>query len=194
MKKTAILLIALCTISTAEAQWLDALKKVATEVIDSATDGKLTQIAIVGEWSYKAPAVKLSSDNVVSNIGGSAISATINSKMEDIFEKVGIKEGFCSITFADDDKFTIPIVGKQISGSYTYNNSDHSIVLSIGNSGKINIKGYAYISGSNLQLLFPANKFADLLIAIGSTVNSLNTITELLKQYDDIYLGFEFAK
>lgn len=194
MRKTVLIILALCTLSTAEAQWLDALKKVATEAIDKVTDGKLTQMAIVGKWSYKAPAVKLSSENIVSDIGGSAISATISSKMESAFEMVGIKEGFCSITFTDDEKFSMPVVGKEISGTYTYNNSDHSITLSVGDSGKINLKGYAYISGSNLQLLLPINKFTDLLVSIGSNISSLSTITEVVKQYEDIYLGFEFAK
>ena len=35
-------------IATTSAQWLDALKKVATEVIDQATDGRLTELTIVG--------------------------------------------------------------------------------------------------------------------------------------------------
>ena len=43
MKRLFITLIALFTLTTVQAQWLDALKKVATEAIDKATDGKLTQ-------------------------------------------------------------------------------------------------------------------------------------------------------
>ena len=54
MKRLFITLIALFTLTTAQAQWLDALKKVATEAIDQATDGKLTQLAVIGSWSYSA--------------------------------------------------------------------------------------------------------------------------------------------
>ncbi len=194
MKRCFITLLALLTLSTANAQWLDALKKVATEAIDQATDGKLTQMAIVGSWSYTSPAVKLSGDNALANIGGSAISATFGDKLDSVFTKVGIKEGFCSITFTNDGSFTMPIKGRSVTGKYTYNHTDHSLTMSVGNSGKINLKGYAYISGANLQLVFPVNRLTDFLISIGSTVKSLKSITDIAKQYEDIYLGFEFAK
>ena len=55
MKRLFISLIALFALSSADAQILDALKKVATEavteVVDNATDGALTQLAIIGTWS-----------------------------------------------------------------------------------------------------------------------------------------------
>ena len=60
MRRIFITLIALCTLSTVSAQgWLDKLKKVATETVDKATDGALTQLAVIGSWEYSAPAVKL---------------------------------------------------------------------------------------------------------------------------------------
>lgn len=194
MKRLFITLIALFTLTTAEAQWLDALKKVATEAIDKATDGKLTQMAVIGTWNYTAPAVKLEGDNALSNIGGSAISATVGDKLEQAFTKVGISSGFCSMTFNEDGTYTMPVKGRQIKGTYTYNSSDHSLTLKVGQSGKVEVKGYAYISGTNLQIVFPINKLTDFMVAIGSSIKSLNSITKLIEQYENIYLGFEFAK
>lgn len=194
MRRLFISIIALCAISTASAQWLDALKQVASEVIDQATDGKLTELAMVGSWTYSAPAVKLNSDNALANIGSSAVTAPVADKMAKIFTKVGISEGFCSITFNQDGTFTMPIKGKTISGTYTYNNSDHSLTMVVGQSGKLTLKGYAYINSTNLQLLFNANKLADLLISIGSNIRSLSTITDIVAQYKNFYLGFEFTK
>lgn len=194
MRRLFISIIALCAISTASAQWLDALKQVASEVIDQATDGKLTELAMVGSWTYSAPAVKLNSDNALANIGSSAVTAPVADKMAKIFTKVGISEGFCSITFNQDGTFTMPIKGKTISGTYTYNNSDHSLTMVVGQSGKLTLKGYAYINSTNLQLLFNANKLADFLISIGSNIRSLSTITDIVTQYKNFYLGFEFTK
>ena len=194
MRRLFISIIALCAISTASAQWLDALKQVASEVIDQATDGKLTELAMVGSWTYSAPAVKLNSDNALANIGSSAVTAPVADKMAKIFTKVGISEGFCSITFNQDGTFTMPIKGKTISGTYTYNNSDHSLTMVVGPSGKLTLKGYAYINSTNLQLLFNANKLADFLISIGSNIRSLSTITDIVAQYKNFYLGFEFTK
>ena len=48
MRRIFVTVLALCVITTVSVLWLDALKKVATEVIDQATDGRLTELAIVG--------------------------------------------------------------------------------------------------------------------------------------------------
>lgn len=195
MRRIFITLIALFTISTTNAQgWLDALKKVATEAVDKATDGALTKIAIVGSWSYSAPAVKLDGEDTLTSLSGSALSATLGSKMENIFAKVGIVEGACSVTFNEDGTFTMPIKSRNISGTYTYNNEDHSLTMTLGQEKKVEVKGFAYISGANLQLVFQINKLTDFLVNVGSSVSSLSTVTNLIKQYENIYLGFEFAR
>lgn len=195
MRRIFITLIALFTISTVNAQgWLDALKKVATEAVDKATDGALTKIAIVGNWSYSAPAVKLDGEDTLTSLSGSALSATLGSKMESIFAKVGIVEGACSVTFNEDGTFTMPIKSRNISGTYTYNNEDHALTMTLGQEKKVEVKGFAYISGANLQLVFQINKLTDFLVNVGSSVSSLSTVTNLIKQYENIYLGFEFAR
>lgn len=194
MRRFFITLLALFTITTADAQgWLDALKKVATEAVDKATDGALTQIALVGDWAYSAPAVKLDGEDTLTSLSGSALSATLGTKLESAFSKVGIVKGSCSVTFNSDGTFTMPIKNRNISGTYTYNSEDHSFTMSIGQK-KMEIKGFAYISGANLQLVFQINKLTDFLVTIGSNVSSLATVTNLIKQYENIYLGFEFGK
>ena len=194
MRRFFITLLALFTITTADAQgWLDALKKVATEAVDKATDGALTQIALVGNWAYSAPAVKLDGEDTLTSLSGSALSATLGSKLESAFSKVGIVKGSCSMAFNSDGTFTMPIKNRNISGTYTYNSEDHSFTMSVGQK-KMEIKGFAYISGTNLQLVFQINKLTDFLVTIGSSVSSLATVTNLIKQYENIYLGFEFAR
>ena len=194
MRRFFITLLALFTITTADAQgWLDALKKVATEAVDKATDGALTQIALVGDWAYSAPAVKLDGEDTLTSLSGSALSATLGTKLESAFSKVGIIKGSCSVTFNSDGTFTMPIKNRNISGTYTYNSEDHSFTMSVGQK-KMEIKGFAYISGTNLQLVFQINKLTDFLVTIGSNVSSLATVTNLIKQYENIYLGFEFGK
>ena len=88
----------------------------------------------------------------------------------------------------------MPVKGREIKGTYTYNSNDHSLLLKVGQSGKVEVKGYAYISGTNLQIVFPINKLTDFMVAIGSNIRSLSSITKLIEQYENIYLGFEFAR
>ncbi|MBS6459334.1 MAG: DUF4923 family protein [Alistipes sp.] len=196
MKRLLIIALALCALSqTADAQgWLDAVKKVATEAADKATGGQLTAKAIVGTWNYSAPAARLDGDNALSSLSGSLAGSAISTKMAAAFEKVGIREGFCSITFNDDGTFAMPVKGKSVSGTYEFDPATHALTLHVGKSGLGSFGGYAYISGSNLQIVFPTDKLMTFLTNFGSKISALSSVTALLEKYDNAYLGFEFGK
>jgi hypothetical protein len=50
------------------------------------------------------------------------------------------------------------------------------------------------MNGTNLQIVFPMDKLLTILTSLGSSIDSLSTITTLLKQYDSVKIGFEFSK
>lgn len=56
------------------------------------------------------------------------------------------------------------------------------------------IPAYAYINGQNMQIVFPIDKLVGVLTTLGSNVGALSTITDLIKKYDSVKIGFEFAK
>ena len=99
MKKSVVLsllfLLPLC-IERAEAQsWVDALKGVVTEVVDEATGGQLTQMAIKGSWNYAGPGVKMGSDDTLSNLAGAAVESSIEARtsfslMPEVWLKVNV--------------------------------------------------------------------------------------------------------
>ena len=193
MKRLIVLTAMLCTMTlTAGAQsWLDALKQVATDVIDNATGGQLTAKAIIGTWNYKEPATRLGGSDVLSNVGGALAGSTVNDKLKPIFEKVGIKEGFCSITFNDDGTFTMPVKSKSISGTYEFDPSTHAITIQMKLGS---FTGYAYINGTNLELVFPVDKLVDFVTAVGSKISALKNVTAMLEKFENTYLGFAFSK
>ena len=163
--------------------WLDALKGVATEVIDEATGGKLTEMAIAGEWKYIAPGVRM----------GSAMESTIETKLATAYEKVGIRPDFCQITFTKEDTWSMPVKGHEVTGTYSYDPATHAITLTLAKLGA-SFTGYAYIDGTNLELVFPVNKLVEFVTALGSKISSLSSVSKMLEKYDDVYLGFQFAK
>lgn len=196
MKRFFICIFAICAIGTsANAQsWLDALKKVATDAVDSITGGKLTEVAITGSWSYSAPALRLGSSNdTLAALGGQAISSAVGQKLAPMLEGIGIEEGICTITFNSDGTFSLPIKGRTISGKYTFDSATHALKLTIGHFGT-EINGFAYISGESLQLMFNVDKFKDLIVSLGSNIDALSSITSIVEQYDDINLGLEFKR
>ena len=199
MKRVIILVIAAMALNCTEVaaqKWLDALKSTASAAIDKATGGKLTEKAIIGTWTYKQPGVKLTSSDTLSELAASAASTTIQSKLATYYTKVGIKAGACSFVFNEDGTFTSKFGQKTASGTYTFDASTYQLSLKY-NSGLLNlgaIPAYAYMNGTNLQIVFPMDKLLTILTSLGSSIDSLSTITTLLKQYDSVKIGFEFAK
>lgn len=173
--------------------WLDALKGVATEAIDQVSGGKLTEMAIVGTWNYSSPGVRMGSSDALSNLAGSAVGSTVESKLATAYEKVGIKPGFCTITFNDQKGWSMPVKGHDVTGSYTYDASTHAITLTLDKLGA-SFTGYAYIDGSNLELVFPVDRLVSFVTALGSKISALQSVTGMLAKYDEVYLGFKFAK
>ena len=100
MKKTTLLLAAaLLAAGTVQAQdWKDALKKAATSVADQLTDGKLTEHALVGTWSYTGPGVKFEGEDMASELAGAAIESSVAKQLERAYalaDRVHFENAFC---------------------------------------------------------------------------------------------------
>lgn len=190
----AVLFVCGSRLSAPAQEWGDLLKKVATTAADKVTGGKLTEKALLGTWNYQAPAVKFESDNMLSELGGTAMESTVTSRLEKGYALVGIKAGAASFTFNEDKSFAA-VLGraKDLSGTYEFDPSTHEIKLAF--KKKLGtLTGHVYISGSELQLVFPVTKLVEVVTAIGSKVSSLQTIAAMLEKYKEVYLGFAFTK
>lgn len=201
MKKrlfTALLLLCCCTAPAAAQDWGDLLKKAGTALADKLTGGALTEAALIGSWNYTAPAVKFESDNLLSELGGTAMESTITGKLETGYAMVGIKPGAASFTFNSDKTFSATLgKARNLSGTYEFDAETHELKLDFSQSTKIKLgifTGHVYLSGSELQLVFPVTKLVEIVSAVGSKISSLQTIASLLDQYKDVYLGFAFTK
>ncbi len=200
MKKLILLLALAASLTTAPAQsWTDMLKKAAsdgaTELLDKLTDGAATEAALTGTWNYKQPAVKLQSNDLLAGLGGSAIESTVVPKLQKGYAMAGIVEGAANFTFTDDEHFTAQFGKRSMSGSYTYDNATHSLTLTFDSTFKLGkVTGYAYLSGSELQLVFPITKLIELVKTLSQKISQLERVAKLIEQYDEIYLGFGFTK
>ena len=195
MKRLLMLIFALQIVAlqqVAAQSWLDALKGVASSVIDDVTGGKLTEKALIGTWNYSQPGVHLSSKDALSDLAAAAATSTIQSKMKPYYEKVGIKPGACKFTFGDDGSFSVTIGQKNIAGTYTFNAETKALALKL-NSG-FSVTAYAYMNGQNLQLVFPMDNLLKVMTSLGSLSDTLAGITSLLNKYDSLKIGFEFSK
>lgn len=186
----AALVCAFCT--AAQAQSLSDLVSTVKDKVTSAITGTSSS-SIVGTWVYDSPEISLESDNVLAKIGGSAASSTIEDKIADVYDKVGMEGS--TYVFDDDGAFTATLNGKSVSGTYTYDSSAKTITLVVK---KQTVTGTATLSSSTLKILFDADKLMTALQTISSATSSLSssasTLNSLLSNYDGMQLGFALTK
>ena len=177
MKKTLLSIAAALLLAggAASAQdWQEALKKAATEAADKATGGKLTQYALVGTWNYSAPGVKFEGNDLLSQLGGSALEGTVKSQLDKVYQTVGIKSGAGSVTFGKDGAFSTQMGNYKLSGTYTFDPSTHVAAMKFAKE--------------------KLSKLIEIIKSYGSKISSMETIVALLEQYKNVYIGFEFSK
>ena len=141
--------------------------------------------------------MKFEGEDIASELGGAALESTVVQQLEKVYALAGIESGAGSFTFEKADSTFTAVLGKhELSGTYEYDSSTHVVTLRFA-KGKLNlgaVEGHAYVSGTELQLVFPVTKLVNLVTELGSKVSSLATVTTLLRKYENVYLGFAFTK
>lgn len=195
-------LLAVCCVAPAVGQdWKEALKGAASNVVDKATGGKATEALMIGDWQYKAPGVKLQSDNALADVGASAVTVQMQSRLEKLYTLVGIRAGACTFSFAADKRFTAAFGSRTFDGTYEFTGESHDIALHFETSSKFDLgtlNGKAYLSGTDLQIVFPATRLLKMVDVLGEKLAMVNaaaaTVGSLAGKFDNLYLGFEFTK
>ena len=170
------------------------------DLITSITDlisGKagLTPDKIAGTWNYTGSAITFkSSTNALSNLAGTAATAAIEKKLDQYLAKVGISKGLFGFTFNTDGTMYVKYGSKTFNGTWTLD-ADKSIV-NMKVKSLINMKGYVAVKGDNMEMEFDVSTMMKLVKSVCSVYNkgTLQTINDLLNQYDQMYAGFKLVK
>lgn len=152
-----------------------------------------TKDKIIGTWVYEEPAVVLTSDNSLKNIGGKLASSAVEDKLREKLEGFGIKKGCVTMTFDEDGAFTQTFLDKTFKGTYTV--EDKNIILKYG--GKVSqIVGTTQLDGNNLLIVMDASKLLQYVNVLGDiTQNStLKAATSLLGSMDGLECGLKLVK
>lgn len=194
----SLLTLALLLGGPAAAQdWGELLKQTLTNAADKATDGKLTQYALPGTWSYSSPGVRFEGDDAAADLGAQLLSAALSDQLGKIYAKAGLTPGTGSITFDREDGFSASLGEQKIEGKYTYDAETHVVSLSSDHE-KLkqygSVSGRAYIDGSALQLLIPATKLLEIVQSVSAQSESLAGVSALLANYQNLYIGFSFTR
>ncbi len=152
---------------------------------------------LVGTWSYSAPAVVFKSDNLLLKAGGSAASATVESKLADYYKKAGFTS--MKFTVTEDSAFTMKVRGIPLTGTLRRDASSGNFIFTFKALKKISIgsmESYISMKGSTMSLTFDITKLINLVDkAAQITGNStIKGASKLLQQYDGMTAGWKLTK
>lgn len=172
------------------------------DVVDAVTNvvGAATNtLSLPGTWIYKGAAVDLKSDNTLSNLAGTAVTSGVETKINNAFEKVGLKEGAVTFVFNDGMSFSCIIFGKTLNGTWKQNTDENKLTLQFGQTMKyLSMTGYYKTTTSGCEILFDANRFLSFLKSalslVGKSSSTVGAISGISNNYDGMRLGFKLEK
>lgn len=152
-----------------------------------------TKDKIIGTWVYEEPAVVMSSDNTLKNIGAKLATSSVENQLKSKLETYGFKKGDVTMTFDESGNFTQSFKGKTFKGTYTV--EDNNIKLKYtGNVSQI--IGTTQLDGDNLLIVMDASKLLKYVNVLGSLSQNttMKTATSLIGSMDGLECGLKLVK
>lgn len=177
----------------------DAVSALLGSLLGGLLSSTITEQTLIGTWTYQAPEVRFESENLLAKAGGEVAAASIEQKLAAYLQKVGITKGTTTYTFNSDKTFTIQTGSRTIStGTYTFD-ANNKILKMQGTLGLMNQTCTVGMDGTNLCLLYDADKMLTAVNALstflGKSSSTLGSITSVLgSNYKGMKLGFQMAK
>jgi hypothetical protein len=185
--------------STIGSDVLSAGTSILGDLIGGLLSKTITEKTFVGTWAYQTPEVRFESENLLAKAGGSVMASSIEQKLDSYLSKVGITKGVTTFTFKDDKSYTIQTKGRVISsGTYTYDRNSQTLKMQ-GTFGLLNQECFVGMDGTNLCLLYEADKLLTVLNSaasiLGQANSTLGSVASVFgNNYNGMKVGFSLSK
>ena len=151
------------------------------------------QSGLLGSWNYNAPSAAFTTQQALTNAGGSATIANMSSSLASNYNNIGINRNNTSFSFLDGNKFSAKVNGIPFSGTYTYNAQNGEIALKTATE---TIKGNVTKTEKGMGLMFDSTQMTRLLQKEGKVSNAaaVQAVSKLAKSANGARVGFELTK
>lgn len=161
--------------------------------------GNTQAVSLPGNWNYTGSAIALGSDNQVSNIAGAAARTTIETKVDEYLQKVGLTAGAMKFTFNEDLTFTCTVKGIPINGTWRTLDDGKKVQLQFSKTlKKLSMTGTLKPTATGCEMLFEGRKFLGFVKTVLSYVAkqsaAAGAISSLAGNYDNMQIGFKLEK
>ena len=155
-----------------------------------------------GTYNYNGIAVSMTMNEggVVSSLAGTAVTSSVETKIDELLAKYGIKPGAMTVTFNDSDKtFTWTIGGFPFNGTYQLGADNKAITLNFGRTMKFfTMTGSLDLTLDGVKMLFTSDKTTEFikkaLAKLGEKKTDVGTIAKMASGYDNYKIGFKLSK
>ena len=230
MKKVFFSLILLFAVSAGVSaqSWKDLIGKAASELAEEASStaagSAVTNIlgtilgnsltlsyeALEGTWDYEGVACVLESEEALSNIGGTLVTATLEEKLDEKLALIGVSKGNCSFTFSKDSTCVINVGGYNLNGKYRLNVEEKVIDFTFMYD-KLPLKTYVSYEIQSIDIVFKADRLLSFIKNVASYISNngaaggqqsqlqaamqaVGAMGTLLQNYDSMMLGAKLSK
>jgi hypothetical protein len=191
--------------SSAAAQSASSSVSSAVSNVISTITGTTTTVSLPGTWNYSGVAVSFESENALSKVAAAALAKSVQTKVDNYLQKVGIKAGEMTYTFNSDGTFSAVVKTSlktfNLNGNYTTKDSGKTITLKYGKTLQyLSMTGTLTGTTKGCAMLFKADSFLTFLKRLGSIMGNTSAasaasgISALASSYDGMKIGFEFSK
>ena len=164
--------------------------------------GNVVTPKLDGTYNYNGVAVSMTMNEggIVSNLAGTAVTASVETKIDELLAKYGIKPGAMTVTFNDSDKtFTWTIGGFPFNGTYQLGDDNKAITLNFGRTMKyFTMTGSLDLTLDGVKMLFTSDKTTEFikkaLAKLGEKKTDVGTIAKMASGYDNYKIGFKLSK
>lgn len=156
----------------------------------------VTVADLAGTWTYSGPAVAFESDNALEKAGGSAISATVESRLTPHYKKAGL-EGM-KMTFDGKGSMTVTLTnGRTLQGTVKQGAKAGQLIFNLSRLGSSYSDMTVHVTkGTSLSLMLDVSKLQSVVSAVASYSgnSTISSVSSLLSRYKGIYAGFKLTK
>ena len=192
---TALLLSSCMTPGMGTTSTTNSSNDVLTNVLGAVLSNVLFggQSGILGSWYYNAPSTAFTTEKTLTNAGGNATVANMNSSLASNYNNIGINRNNTSFSFLAGNKFSAKVNGIPFSGTYVYNQQNGDITLKTATEA---IKGNVIRTQRGMGLMFDSTQMVNLLQKEGKVSNAaaVQAVSKLAKSANGARVGFELTK
>lgn len=202
MKKLLALAFAACFAAQplVAQSWADALQKALGGSRKESSGAAATPAApptakaLRGAWTYRAPAMDYTGDDVVAALA----VGSLRDQLAPLYARAGLEPGTGTVRFADSRRVAFELSGHRMEGTYVYDARTGRIAVTLSRAERTaTFEGVASMADGVLTLLFDARQALE---AVGGTPDQaaqnekLRQICAILEKYPGIRLGCKLSR